>query len=139
VSQAYDSSSKGSLIGPGLSFKGELVADEDLMIQGRVDGSIKHTGHLTVGQQGKVKANIEAKRITIEGTVEGDLKGSEAVNVHASAKVRGNIFSPSVTLNDGARFTGSIDMDSGKAASPNAGSGDKPSSFAAHAAQKQSA
>lgn len=138
--QAVSQPSNPSFIGPGLSFKGELHAQEDLIVQGRIEGSIKHAGHLTIGQQGNVKANINAKRITVEGAVEGDLLASEAVNVLATAKVRGNIFSPTVTLVEGARFTGSIDMEGVRAARPEgaAAQAEKPA-VAPHPAQKQSA
>jgi cytoskeletal protein CcmA (bactofilin family) len=106
-----------SVIGPTLHFKGDLSADEDLVIQGRVEGSITHTQRLTVGAQATVKANIRAQLIVIEGTVDGDLQADESVFVKESAKIRGNILAPSVSILEGASFSGSIDMD-GKPATP---------------------
>ena len=101
-----------SVLGPGLVFKGELSAREDLLIQGRIEGSIHHSQqNLTIAKGGHVKANIQAKRIIVEGTLEGDLAGTEAVLVRASGVVRGNIVSPRVTLEDGANFKGRIDME----------------------------
>jgi cytoskeletal protein CcmA (bactofilin family) len=103
---------KLSVLGPTVCFKGELTADEDLMIQGQIEGSIHHHArHLTIGPKGKVKADIHANHIIIQGEVEGDLFGSEAVIIESSARVRGNIFAPSVALKEGAKFKGSIDMD----------------------------
>lgn len=106
----------GAVIGPKISFKGELSGEEDLLIQGRVEGTIDLKGNqLTVGQQGVVKANLMAKTITIEGNVEGDLIGQESIEIKASSNVKGNLVAARVILEDGAKFRGSIDMDtSGK-------------------------
>jgi cytoskeletal protein CcmA (bactofilin family) len=108
----YDSATeKVSILGPTLVFKGELSADEDLMLKGRVEGSIRHTANLRIGAEGSVKGNIDAKNITVHGTVNGDLHGGECITVRESAKVIGNIFAPRVTLVEGARFNGKVDMD----------------------------
>jgi cytoskeletal protein CcmA (bactofilin family) len=104
-----------SVLGPTLYFKGDLSAEEDLLIQGRVEGSITHTQRLTVGVQGTVKANIRAQTIVIEGTVDGDLNAEKSVVVKETAKIRGNIFAPIVSVLEGASFSGSIDMDDKKA------------------------
>jgi cytoskeletal protein CcmA (bactofilin family) len=107
----YDNAAdKLSVLGPTLVFKGELSADEDLMLKGRVEGSINHTASLRIGKEGSVVGNITAKFITVEGRVEGDLHGSGAVTVKESANIDGNIFSPTVSLLEGANFNGSIEM-----------------------------
>lgn len=104
-----------AVIGPKITFKGEIIGEEDLLIQGKVEGSIDLKGnHLIIGQQGVVKANLMAKTITIEGTVEGDLIGQERIEVKSSSNVKGNLIAARVTLEDGAKFRGSIDMDSQK-------------------------
>lgn len=109
-----------AVIGPKITFKGEIIGEEDLLIQGKVEGSIDLKGnHLIIGQQGVVKANLMAKTITIEGTVEGDLIGQERIEVKASSNVKGNLIAARVTLEDGAKFRGSIDMDSQKSNSTN--------------------
>ena len=115
---------KHSVLGPTLRFKGELSADEDLLIQGAVEGSIKHTSSLTIGEEGKVQADISAEYIAVEGKVQGDLAGSQSVVIRDSADIDGNIFSPVVTLLEGATFNGSIDM-SGKMSADKA-EDDKP-------------
>jgi cytoskeletal protein CcmA (bactofilin family) len=104
-----------SVLGPTLLFKGDLTAEEDLLIQGRVEGSITHTQRLTIGVQGTVKANIRAQTIVIEGTVEGDLQAEKSVFVKETAKVVGNISAPTISILEGACFSGHIDMDGGKA------------------------
>ena len=103
---------KVSVIGPTLSFKGDLTAGEDLLIQGSIEGTINHTAqNLTIGEQGTVTANIRARNIVVQGQVEGDLFGSESVVVEETAKVRGNIHSPRVGIAEGAKFKGGIDME----------------------------
>jgi cytoskeletal protein CcmA (bactofilin family) len=101
-----------SVIGPSLVFKGKLAAQEDLLIQGRVEGSINHDGtNLTIGAQGDVKADIIARKVIIQGTLHGDVRASNAIVVEASARVHGNLFAPRIALKDGARFEGAIDME----------------------------
>lgn len=115
------SSSPSAVIGAKITFKGELSGEEDLLIQGRVEGTIDLKGnHLTVGKQGVVKANLMAKTITIEGTVEGDVTGQERIEIKASSTVKGNLVADRITLEDGAKFRGSIDMESNSSSSYNA-------------------
>jgi cytoskeletal protein CcmA (bactofilin family) len=116
MSNPYNTAAdRASILGPTLYFKGELSAEEDLLIQGRVEGSITHTQRLTVGPQGTVKANIKAALIVVEGTVDGDLHADRSVVVKDSATVCGNIHAPTVSIMEGADFTGSIDMGGRKA------------------------
>jgi cytoskeletal protein CcmA (bactofilin family) len=105
-------SSKASVLGKTLVFRGELSAEEDLVLQGRVEGSIHHTRSLTVGVDGVVVGDIHAASITVEGSVEGDMHGSASVSIGATAKVRGNIVAPRVGITEGAQFNGSVDMSS---------------------------
>lgn len=107
-----NTSTKGqSVIGPTLKFKGEIAADEDLLILGDIEGRIAHHKHLlTIGEQGRVRADIHARIIIVEGQMEGDLYGDEAVVLKRNANVIGNIFSPRIAIEDGARFNGSINM-----------------------------
>lgn len=102
-----------SVLGPTLTFKGELSASEDLLIQGQVEGSITHTSKLTIGAEGVINASISADYIAVEGTVTGDLVAKTSVVVTETSQINGNIFAPNVTLREGARFNGKIDM-SGK-------------------------
>lgn len=100
-----------SVIGPTLVFKGELSADEDLVIQGTIEGTIAHhKKNLTVGKEGRVKADINAASVTIEGHVEGDIHGDDFVELAKSAVVTGNIFCGRIKMADGATFNGNIEM-----------------------------
>jgi cytoskeletal protein CcmA (bactofilin family) len=106
-------------IGKSLHVKGELRGSEDLVIEGRVEGKITLTGFVvTIGQAGKVSAEIHAKCVVVGGLVEGDINADERVEVASTGTVMGNIRSPRVALMDGARFKGSIDMESKSASRP---------------------
>ncbi len=99
-----------AVLGPTLRFKGELSAEEDFVLQGRIEGSINHTQSVTIGTEGVVLGNIHARMVTVDGSVEGDLHGSESVVISATARVTGNIFAPRVGIIDGALFNGRVDM-----------------------------
>ncbi len=101
-------------IGPSIQISGDVlvIGNEDVRIEGRVEGTISLSDNiLTVGKEGQIKATINARAIFVEGKVEGDLKSDEQIVVHSSGNVRGNIAAPRVTLEDGCKFKGSIDMD----------------------------
>ena len=106
------------MIGPKISIKGTVSGEEDLLIQGKVEGTITLGEYeITIGESAEVKANVQAKTVKIDGNVEGDITGGEKVVISKSGNVRGNIIAPRVTLEDGAIFKGSIDMDPGETSS----------------------
>lgn len=103
---------EGAIIGHSIRIQGEVTGDEDLVIQGHVDGSVELDQHsVTVGPDGEVKADIRARVITVEGRVDGDLSADEQVVVRGSAHVEGDISAPRVVLEDGAHFRGGVDME----------------------------
>jgi cytoskeletal protein CcmA (bactofilin family) len=104
------------VLGKTLLFRGELTAEEDVILQGRVEGSIRHARNLIIGTEGSVLGDVYASHLTVEGLVEGDLHCSEAVIVRATAQVRGNIFAPRVGIMEGATFNGRVEMDPNAAA-----------------------
>jgi cytoskeletal protein CcmA (bactofilin family) len=101
---------RASVLGPTLKFRGELSAQEDLIVQGSVDGSITHTQSLTIGTDGSMKGDIRARVIVVDGKVEGDMYATESVSIRATAKVKGNVFAPRVGISEGAFFQGQIEM-----------------------------
>lgn len=104
-------SKEHALIGPTILIKGDLTGEEDLLIDGRVEGRVELRKHnITVGKNGRVKADLYGKVITVEGEVHGNLYGDEQLVLRQSSTVRGNILAPRVVLEDGANFKGSIDM-----------------------------
>jgi cytoskeletal protein CcmA (bactofilin family) len=100
-----------AVIGKTIHIKGDLMGEEDLLIEGSVDGKIQLPQHnVTVGKNGHVNADIYGNKITIEGNVEGNLFGEDQLILKKASKVRGNIIAPRVILEDGSNFKGSIDM-----------------------------
>ncbi len=98
-------------IGRSIRIRGEVSGDEDLLIQGEVDGTVSLGEHaVTVGSEGEVKADITGRLITVEGRVEGDLTALEQIILRGSARVDGDLKAPRVVLEDGARFRGGVDM-----------------------------
>ena len=104
-------------IGKSLQVKGELTGQEDLAVEGKVDGKITLKGHnVTIGQTGRVAGEIHAKTVIVAGLLNGNIVAEEMVEVAATGTMMGDIRAPRVVLVDGAKFKGSIDMDT-KAAS----------------------
>jgi cytoskeletal protein CcmA (bactofilin family) len=102
-----------ALIGSSIEIKGNLVGDEDLFVEGRIEGRIELRQHsITVGKSGRIKADIYARTIAVLGEVDGNLYGEEQIVLCQSSTVRGNLLAPRVTLEDGSNFKGSIDMSS---------------------------
>jgi len=103
-----------AIIGPSIKIKGDVSGDEDLMIQGQVEGKVKLAKHnVTIGSDGHVKADVHGRTVVVEGQVEGDLHAKEQIILRHSARVVGSIAAPRVTLEDGAVFRGGIEMDAG--------------------------
>lgn len=100
-----------ALIGPSIVIKGSLSGDEDLLVEGRVEGEIELSQHgVTIGTSGRIKADIHGRSIVVMGEVEGNLFGAEQIVLRQSSVVRGNLAAPRVSLEDGSNFKGSIDM-----------------------------
>ena len=99
------------MIGSTVKILGEIISDENLVIEGEVEGTVTlHEHELTVGPSGRLHANINAKVIKIDGLVDGDICGKDKVVISKSGNVRGNIIAPRVILEDGGQFRGNIDM-----------------------------
>jgi cytoskeletal protein CcmA (bactofilin family) len=107
-------------IGKSIIIKGDLSGDEDLVIDGRVEGRVSlPNNQVTIGGDGKITAEIEAKSIIVIGKTAGDLNASERVEIQATGVVDGDIRSPRLLIQEGAVVNGTIDMS--KAVSPAAG------------------
>jgi cytoskeletal protein CcmA (bactofilin family) len=103
-------------IGASISVVGDLSGEEDLVVHGRVEGKIELNQYaVTIGKTGRVKADVYGKMIVVEGEVEGNLHAGEQILIRKSGVVRGNLSAARVTLEDGCRFKGSIDMESPQA------------------------
>jgi cytoskeletal protein CcmA (bactofilin family) len=99
-------------IGPSVHIKGTLSGREDLTVDGRVEGKITLRDHvLTIGANGHIEAELQAKAIVVHGKVVGNVIAEHRVEIAASGTVHGDIRAPRVSIADGAMFRGSIDMD----------------------------
>lgn len=100
------------MIGPSIQIKGELSGGEDLLIEGRIEGKVALAQHaVTVGAKGRLAADIHARAVHVEGEVEGNIAAEELIVLKKSARVRGDLVAPRVVIEDGARFKGSVDME----------------------------
>jgi cytoskeletal protein CcmA (bactofilin family) len=105
------SSARSAIIGPGITISGDVSASSDLLVNGKISGSVVQCTHsVEIGNSGQVKARIQAKLIKVSGEVLGDMKAGEKVLISKTGRVKGNISSPRVQLEDGAIYKGSIDM-----------------------------
>jgi cytoskeletal protein CcmA (bactofilin family) len=99
-------------IGPSIFIVGDLTGDEDLVIEGRVEGKVDlKQNNVTVGKNGRVRADVFGRVVTVEGEVDGNVFAQEQAFLRQSGAIRGNITAPRVVLEDGSRFKGSIDME----------------------------
>lgn len=117
-------------IGKSVVIKGELTGSEDLTIEGQVEGSIQLREHgLTIGPNGKIKAQVFAKSVVVLGEIVGNVTASEKVDIRDNGSVDGDIISPRVAIAEGAHFRGTVDMQRKGGAQPTpapAAAGAKP-------------
>jgi cytoskeletal protein CcmA (bactofilin family) len=101
-----------AIIGQSILVKGDVSGDEDLIVEGRIEGTVSLLkSRLTVGANGNVRATVNVKTLNIEGNIEGDVTAGENVVLTSSGKMQGNIKAPRITLQDGCKFKGTIDME----------------------------
>jgi len=98
------------VIGAKTTVKGEITGDEDVLIEGSVEGQIRVNKSLRVGSGGSVKATVEAENIVVSGEVQGDLSATQRVEIQASGRVTGNVKAPKIVIAEGAMFKGNSDM-----------------------------
>jgi cytoskeletal protein CcmA (bactofilin family) len=99
-----------SFIGPATRFRGELQGDEDVLVEGRIEGSVKVSKAFRVAAEGVVTAEVAARTIWIAGRVVGNVTAEERVEILPTGILEGNIRAPRIVIGEGARFTGRIDM-----------------------------
>jgi cytoskeletal protein CcmA (bactofilin family) len=98
------------IIGPKTVLKGDLTGDEDVVVQGVVEGTIRITRDLRVGQGGQVKATVKAQSVVVAGEIIGDCQAAQRVHIEATGRLTGNIRAPRVVIVEGATFRGNSDM-----------------------------
>jgi len=99
------------VIGRTIAIRGNLSGNEDLVVEGRIEGAISLSNHLTVDESGVVEADIDVEDLTVNGTVRGSIRSARGVTISATARVLGDVQAASVVIEDGAQFKGRIEMD----------------------------
>jgi cytoskeletal protein CcmA (bactofilin family) len=130
-------SSQSALVGKTLLVKGEIYSEDEILIEGKIQGKITVKNRVVIGRDGIVEAEIDAREIIIKGKVTGNVRGSQRVEIVPAGTLHGNIHAPRVVIADSGVFEGNIEMrsrdDKGKAgeekpASPHAQGNDAASS-----------
>lgn len=107
-----DNGKPQALIGPSINIVGQLSGDEDVLIQGRIEGTVEfRKNSVTIGRHGRVTADIYAREICVEGTLEGNIFSEQRATIRSTGTVIGDINAPRVMMEDGAKFKGAIDME----------------------------
>lgn len=99
-----------AIIGASMHIKGDIRTREELLVDGEVEGSMESQSLLTVGPNGKVRANIKAREVAIYGSVRGNVEVSEKLSIREQGSLIGDIKSAGISIDDGAYFKGSIDI-----------------------------
>jgi len=126
--RGWEREGKGTManIGKSITINGDLTGEEDLVIEGKVEGKVTlPNSQLTIGANGTIKAEVQAKSVVVIGKVSGNVRGTERVEIQATGIVEGDVIAPRLVVAEGAVVNGSIQMTS------------KPGA-AAHAPQVQS-
>ena len=106
-----ESSRSGAFIGKSVVIKGQLYSREDLTIDGEVEGAVELPEHrLTVGQNGKVMAGVNAREVVVMGTIHGNVQTTDKLEIRKEAKLVGDIKTARIIIEDGAYFKGNIDI-----------------------------
>lgn len=111
-------------IGKSITIKGDLTGDEDLVIEGNVEGKVHlPNNQLTVGPNGKVRADVQGKAVVVVGHVAGNVSATERVEIQASGTVDGDVRAPKLVIQEGAVLNGGVEMGGKKAAAASPGAG----------------
>lgn len=98
------------VLGANITVKGDITGDEDLLVEGTVEGQIRVSRELRVGPRGKVRANVSAQSVVVSGELIGDCEATGRVEIQATGRLMGNIRAPKVVIAEGAVFRGNSDM-----------------------------
>jgi cytoskeletal protein CcmA (bactofilin family) len=99
-----------ALVGPKVRLQGELTGDEDVVLEGRLDGRVRLSKGFRVGPHGELRGDAHARVVSIAGRVWGDVSADERVELLPSGVLEGNIRAPKIVISEGAQFKGRVDM-----------------------------
>lgn len=100
-----------TVIGAGITIEGEIVSEEDVLVEGTVRGKLSAKDAVTVGSGALVEADIEGTMLAVAGAITGNISATDRVDLQTGAKVIGNVRAARITIADGAQFKGNVDMD----------------------------
>lgn len=96
------------MLGPGTRFVGDLSGDEDIVINGRFEGTISVERRVSVGPEGDVHGDVKARQVVVSGRVQGKVLASERAELTSSAVLEGSVQAPKIVIAEGARLEGSV-------------------------------
>ena len=99
------------LIGSKITIRGQVSGNQDLIVEGRIEGRVSLENRLTVEESGTIEADLEVVDASFKGEVRGDITASRSAVLHPTARVVGNIRAPKLVIEEGARFSGSVEME----------------------------
>ena len=99
-----------TVIAPSIRIEGTLTCTGEVLVNGKVSGTIEGSGLIRVAPRGEVSASIHGRAVAIAGTVRGDITADERIELEPSAKVEGDITAPRILIKDGATFRGQVNM-----------------------------
>ena len=100
-----------TIIGAGITIEGEVVSDEDVIVEGTLRGKLSAKDAVTVAAGGVVEADVEGSMLTCAGSITGNVSVGDRADLQPGAKVVGNVRAARITIADGAQFKGNVDMD----------------------------
>jgi len=107
---AGDISQRATVFGKSMKIIGEIFSEEDLYVDGELEGTLELRNRLTIGPSGKATANIRAKEVVVFGTVRGNVEAEDRISLRAGASIVGDIKTAGIVIEDGAYFKGGIDI-----------------------------
>jgi cytoskeletal protein CcmA (bactofilin family) len=114
------------MIGKTITIRGELSGDNDVVVDGRLEGKVNLTRSFAVGKNGSVEADVSALGVTLAGRFKGNIVANQRVAIDSSASVVGNITAPRLSISDGAYFKGAVEMEGSSRPKPVEGPPDEP-------------
>ena len=99
------------IIGRKITIRGNLSGNEDLIVEGKIEGTIKLANHLVIEPSGILVADLDVEDVTVNGSVQGEVRAARSITINTGARVVGNIAAPRIIIEDGARFKGRVEMD----------------------------
>jgi cytoskeletal protein CcmA (bactofilin family) len=101
-----------TVVGPKARFVGEISGDEDILVQGRLEGNVSVQRRVTVAPAGEIKGDVHGRSVVVGGKVQGEIRADEKAELLASASVQGNVHAPKVVIAEGAQLHGNVTMSS---------------------------